>query len=117
MEINIERQDKTTYVNVDGALYMATITDFELKWDEITKDEPDVIAINCANIEFIDSSALGILVHYLKVLKEQNRNLVFYNLSDAVHNVFRLTKLDKFFKITTEEELQRLIENKSINIS
>jgi len=105
MEINIEKRGNITFVNINGALYIATMPYFESMWAEIMKDEPEVIAINCAAVELIDSTALGILAHYLKILDSQNRKLIFYDLSDAVINIFRLTKLDKFFNVMTKEEL------------
>ncbi len=108
MEINIEKLRNITCVNINGALYIATMPYFESMWAEIMKDEPDVVAINCAAVELVDSTALGVLAHYLKTLDSQNRKLIFYDLSDAVINIFRLTKLDKFFNVMTKDEFEMM---------
>jgi len=110
MEITIEKKDKIMHVNIKGDLYLNTLKDFEAGWSDFIKGDPEIIAINCKDIVFIDSSALGSLAQLLKYLMGKNIKLVFYDLSIAVDNIFKLTRLDKFFKVTTKEQLQREYE-------
>lgn len=107
MKIGIEKSDRITYVSIEGDLYITNLAQFEQSWSEMAEGNPDVVAINCKEVAFIDSSALGSFAQMLKFLMGKNIKLVFYDLSIAVDNIFKLTKLDKFFKVTTLEQLKK----------
>ncbi len=56
------------------------------------------IIIDMSNIEFMDSSGLGVLVAVTK-LKPEECDLAFSNLQPLVSRVFQLTHLDRVFEV------------------
>jgi len=106
MGIVIETREKISYVNIVGDFFIGNVVSFEAMWEKITETRPEIIAVNCRDIVFIDSTALGTLVQFLKFLMNRNIQLVFFDLSIAVDTLFKATRLDKFFKITTREKLE-----------
>jgi anti-sigma B factor antagonist len=69
-----------------------------------------LIVVNMTQVNFIDSSALAVLVKGLKRCRQQTGDLMLYGLQQPVRVIFELTRLDKAFQIfgTEEEALQAL---------
>jgi anti-sigma B factor antagonist len=57
------------------------------------------VVIDCAEMDFIDSSGLGVLVGALKRLREKDGELVLRNLNPSARKVFEITGLTKLFTI------------------
>lgn len=63
------------------------------------------LCINLAEVNFVDSSALSVLVQGLKHCREKGGDLVLCCLPQVVRVIFELTRLDKAIRIfATEEE-------------
>lgn len=56
------------------------------------------IALDLSAVEFIDSSGLGAIVSARKHLGDRG-DLVIVGARPAVHNLFRLTRLDQVFRM------------------
>jgi anti-sigma B factor antagonist len=57
--------------------------------------------MDLSDLEFMDSTGLGVLIGCLKRLKEADGTLVLTNLRPAVARVFEVTGLDRIFTIRT----------------
>lgn len=57
-----------------------------------------LIALDLSDVDFIDSSGLGAIVTALKHLGDRGE-LVIIGAKPAVHNLFRLTRMDKVFRM------------------
>jgi len=64
-------------------------------------DEPSEsdLLLDCGNVEYLTSTALGTLISLHKKLVASGRHLIVGNLSPQVHEVFSVTKLDKFLDV------------------
>jgi len=64
------------------------------------------ILLNFGNVEYLSSAALGKLITLNKKLQQANPpgKLILCNIDPQIHEVFEITKLDKFFKIMKEEQ-------------
>ena len=62
------------------------------------------ILLNFGNVEFLSSAALGKLITLNKKLQTANGRLILCNIDPQIHEVFEITKLDKFFNIQKEEQ-------------
>lgn len=58
----------------------------------------DLIALDLSEVEFIDSSGLGAIVATLRHLGDRG-DLVIVGASPVVWNLFRLTRMDKVFRL------------------
>ncbi len=106
MKITIENRKKVSFVNIYGDFNISDVAAFESEWEKIVESQPELVAINCRNIAFIDSTALGTFVQFLKFLTSRNIKLIFFDLSIAVDRLFRATMLDKFLTVTTKEKIE-----------
>ncbi len=73
--------------------------------EQINK-EPEVIALDCGKIVFVDSTAIGVLVKVLKNAVKKDIELVFYDLNEPLRRLFDKTALNTFFKVTTKTRFE-----------
>lgn len=57
------------------------------------------MAIDLADVDFMDSTGLGVLIGALKRLRETGGTLVLAGTKPAVTRVFEITGLDRIFTI------------------
>ena len=62
------------------------------------------ILLNFGNVEYLSSAALGKLITLNKKLQTAGGKLILCNIDPQIHEVFEITKLDKFFNIQKEEQ-------------
>ena len=62
------------------------------------------ILLNFGNVEYLSSAALGKLITLNKKLQAVGGRLILCNIDPQIHEVFEITKLDKFFKIRKDEQ-------------
>lgn len=66
--------------------------------DLITENQKDVV-IDGTNLEYIDSTGLGVLISGLKKIKEGNKDIYLENIKPNVNKLFDITGLSKVFII------------------
>ena len=104
MEIKIEKQSKNVLIHLAGKFDIENTRDFELKFMEVMADVPPNIGIGCKSLSFIDSSGIGSLIKCLNTTKNKGNQLFLVEVPANILGVFRLAKLDMFFKIYTAKE-------------
>jgi anti-sigma B factor antagonist len=65
---------------------------------ELIESGHPLIALDLSDVDFIDSSGLGAIVSALKQLKGRG-DLVIVGARPAVINLFRLTRMDRVFRM------------------
>jgi anti-anti-sigma factor len=106
VEIDVEEHGDVIIISIDGEFYLESIEYAEKVWNEQAAKSPRVIGINCKDIRFIDSSAIGILVKFLNNSMKLKIELIFYDLSETILGVFKTAKLGNFFKIMTKAQFE-----------
>jgi anti-sigma B factor antagonist len=69
---------------------------------EIIGDSGNRVVLNLHNVDFIDSSGLGVIVALMKSIGGSG-NISICNMKDPVLGVFKLTRMDKIFSIHATE--------------
>ena len=70
----------------------------------VDQDGRRKLLLNFGNVEYLSSAALGKLITLNKKLQQAQGKLILCNIDPQIHEVFEITKLDKFFKIMKEEQ-------------
>lgn len=107
MELSVEELDKVTIVKVTGEFHIGNVNKFEELWHSLIEKKPSVVAIDCSDLEYIDSSAIGTLVKFLNNAMSKKIKLVFFDLNKAIQNIFKTARLDNFFTITSRSQIQK----------
>ena len=77
--------------------------DFKEKMAEFVKRGNESIVLNLSEVNFVDSSGLGSIISSMKMLG-QKEDFAICGMQETVLNLFRITKMDKLFKIFPDEK-------------
>jgi anti-sigma B factor antagonist len=99
MNISINEKDECFNVVVSGDIEMMTIKEFKEKLLDLgQKADKDIIA-DLSDVDYIDSSGVGVLISLLKLQKKKGKTLTIEKVSDKVLNVLRLSSLADVFSL------------------
>ncbi len=107
MDIILEEFPDVTIINVKGEFMIGNTSKLMEIWQDQLEKRPKVIGINCKELVYMDSSALGTLVKFLNHASVKSIDLQFYEMKPSILNIFKITKLDNFFTITTKEKFEK----------
>jgi len=98
MKITKKYNEKDLLMSVEGRI--DTITSQELD-KEINSEigNFESLTLDFADLEYISSAGLRVLIATQKKLKADNITLVIKNVNDAVSEIFRMSGFDKILKI------------------
>jgi anti-sigma B factor antagonist len=106
MNIQVEEYKSLIVISIIGEFFVEHIQQVNDVWHEQVAKKPKVIAINCKELNYIDSSAIGALVKFLNSAQEKKITLLFYDLSTTIKQIFDTAGLDSFFTIITRSEFE-----------
>lgn len=102
IDFNVETEllaDETRVVSVAGELDMYTAPRFEQQVRDALDNGRAPVVIDLSRCEFLDSTALGILLKAKKRLDEQTQRLVLVSPDRDVARIFEITGLDRVLTI------------------
>lgn len=99
MDIEVKDQKDKVSIIVTGDIEMMTIKSFKQKLFEIGQNVDKDIEIDLSNVDYIDSSGVGVLISLLKLQKKKDKTLSINKVSPKVLNVLKLSSLSDVFKI------------------
>ncbi len=70
--------------------------------DRLLENGVGLFVVNLENVEYIDSSGVGALIHVYSAVKQRNLRLKIANVHGSVEKVIRLTKLLEYFPIAED---------------
>ncbi len=79
-------------------IYTSTIFKEELQQIYLSEETGDV-HIDASELEYIDSTGLGVLIGALKRLKQKDKDIYIKDIKPNVKKIFNITGLDKIFKL------------------
>lgn len=95
-------------VMIRGEFFLGHVRQVEDTWNALVADKPEIIAIDCGEMTFIDSSAIGTFVKFLNNSLSLGIKLIFFDLSDSIERIFSKAKLNKIFSVLSREDFERL---------
>ena len=98
MEIEKKYDEKELTLAIEGRIDTITSNDLE---NEIADEAGnfDSLIIDFANVDYISSAGLRVLIATQKKLKKDNIPFVIKNANDTVREIFRMSGFDKILKI------------------
>jgi len=100
MNINSETKEKALIIKINEENIDITNA-FEFREGLIKEAEKisDYIILNMSKINYIDSSGLGVLISFLRFVKDSNRELKLANCKTKVMETMKFTLLENEFPI------------------
>ena len=106
MQVNVEKQGDLVIMHLKGKLFLESLGNIVNEWEKIIAAGPGIIAVDCANLNSIDSSAIGTLVKFFNEAMGKNIELVFYDLNPSIRKLFRTIHLEKFIPVITAKKFE-----------
>lgn len=89
-------------VKVIGEIDIESAQKLEEKMLEIIEENNKSVILNIEEVDYIDSTGLGMFIKMVKRLKEKGNDLYFINPQKNVRKLFKITGLNKVFNIREE---------------
>ncbi len=99
MDYQIQRDGDVAILELHGVLDVASAPTFQAALQSILDDRGDRVAVDMADVPFMDSSGLGILIAAYRRLDGMGGQIALVNVLPAVHKVLQLTRTDQLFKL------------------
>ncbi|MBQ9821086.1 MAG: STAS domain-containing protein [Muribaculaceae bacterium] len=98
MKTTIQELEEMTIVTLTGSLDTAASIEVDQTLKSITEGEGKDIVFECADLEYIASSGLRILLDVLKKNKAKGHKVILRNVNDDIKNVFNITGFINLFE-------------------
>jgi anti-sigma B factor antagonist len=103
MTISVREFGAARVVDVGGEVDLGTSPDLRQTLFELLA-KTSTLALNLKALRYIDSSGIATLIEVFKDAQRLKKRFVLFGLSPAVEDVFRLTHVNRIFRIVDTEE-------------
>jgi anti-sigma B factor antagonist len=90
-------------IDIDGEINAFAENALMEAYGQATNDGAKAIILNFTNLEYMNSSGIGLLVTLLIRAQRQKQRLLAYGLSDHYQQIFDLTRLNEAIAIFPSE--------------
>lgn len=103
MEIRYKDVGDVNVVSFAGRIIYDTEEVVKKELEKIIKSKAQKVVFNLADLTYINSSGLGLLINVLKQVRAQSGDIKLSNLRPELSELFRITSLNSVFEIFNEE--------------
>jgi anti-sigma B factor antagonist len=100
MEIQVQKNNDISVINVSGKLDAYNSTELEKKITEVIDSGETRLIVNFDRLDYISSSGLRVLLVALKKLKKLNGDVKLACLKPFIKDVFDISGFTQLFTIT-----------------
>lgn len=106
MDLRLDRSERDgwTVLSVGGEIDIATAPHLREKLLEIVNEQRYRIVADLADVDFIDSTGLGVLIGALKRVRTHDGELRVVCIDPRTLKVFQITGLDRVFSLVSSVE-------------
>ncbi len=90
-------------IDVSGQVTGAAETPLMNVYEEATRSGVRTVVLNFSNLDYMNSSGIGLLVTLLIRVNRQKQRMFTYGLSDHYQQIFQLTRLNEAICIYPDE--------------
>ncbi len=102
-------------IELEGEVDVYTAPQLKQQMISILEGGAKELVVNLAKVDYLDSTALGVLIGGLKRMRERDGNMVLICPSPRIRRVFEITGLDKIFDMyDTEGEAQEAMGKETV---
>ncbi len=101
LKVEVSEENAKSIVGLSGEIDAYTAPQLKESLLPLTRIESQLVEVNLEDVNYMDSTGLGVFISALKSTKENNSHLKLVNLQDRVLRLFKITGLDEIIDITT----------------
>ena len=95
LQISVEESGSTRRIRLRGSCDLATAPSLRQTLFELTPPEVSEVVLDVTDLDFIDSTGLGVVLGAMRRLREGGGNLAIAGAQGVVRRVLEITDLDK----------------------
>lgn len=86
-------------MELKGEIDIYTAAELKSTFQEMFEQRKEPVEIDLQNLDYIDSTGLGVLIGALKRLKEEDKQITLFHVKPNIHKLLNITGLNKIFVI------------------
>jgi len=113
MEIHVEKMDKVVIVRLEGErATLQNAWEFRNALSELVDRGENRVVVDLSPVNFADSSFLGVLIHFFKILVRRDGELKVVGLNSNLRILFEMANLTRLFDIyeTVDDALRESVQ-------
>jgi len=95
--------ERTSVIEVEGEVTQTSEKDLMDAYEEAVSKKTRTIILNLTNLEYMNSSGIGLLVTLLVRANRHHQKMLACGLSEHYRQIFELTRLDEAIEIHDDE--------------
>ena len=104
-QMKLEKKENYLSVTLNGEFILGSTSEIKEKVKNYAEaNQMYRLMIDLSEVSFMDSSGLGALIAWFKMINEHQGKIVFNNPTSYVRKIMGYAKLDKIFDITDSIE-------------
>jgi anti-sigma B factor antagonist len=105
MILNVQEKQGIVFIRLIGDVVGGPdATDLTERFHELIDKGKNRIVVDMTNVDYMNSSGLGILIGGLTTVRNSGGDLKLLNLKEKLEQILRITKLDQVFDLYDSEE-------------
>ncbi|MEM7182800.1 MAG: STAS domain-containing protein [Spirochaetota bacterium] len=107
MLITLTTKSEHLIICIKKDILMENSREFSEELEKTLQQAPDCqkISFDFEAVKFMDSSGIGFLIKASSKAKNENKDIIVYNLNKTLHSVFKLSGLHNMISIYSRTEL------------
>lgn len=99
--IDVINKSDRSIVNLSGEIDAYTAPQLKEKLIPLSQEKGHIVEVDLENINYMDSTGLGVFINALKSTKEHGSSLKLVNIQERVLRLFKITGLDEIIDLDT----------------
>lgn len=99
LKVDVVEENGKSVVRLTGEIDAYTAPELKESLLPLTRIDSQTVEVDLENVNYMDSTGLGVFISALKSTKENNSHLKLVNLQDRVLRLFKITGLDEIINI------------------
>ncbi|MBM7554398.1 STAS domain-containing protein [Thalassobacillus pellis] len=99
LTIDVTNKEHKSIVALSGEIDAFTAPKLKENLLPLTKEEGQTIEVDLQNVNYMDSTGLGVFISALKSTKEHGSELKLVHMQERVHRLFKITGLTEIMNI------------------
>jgi len=99
MEVNINKTEDKTIINIKGRLDTPNSSIFEKETKTVLDSDMKNVIIDCKDLEYICSSGLRLFLSMQKAANAKKGAITIINMNEEIKSVFDMTGFTSLFNI------------------
>ena len=100
----VRSHDSTGVIDLHGEINLGADQALAAAYDTAVRDDPRTVVLNFADVEYINSTGIALIVGLLARARKERRTVRAFGLSEHYRQIFAITRLSDFMGIFPDED-------------